>query len=140
VPKLFEHKLIESETGTLLAVDFGFLNNWTSKRTFVVGGVPAGVSRGNHAHKACDQVLTCWAGKVLVEVDDTQESWKFELTPDSKSLFIPAGLWAKQTYINDDSVLIVAASDTFNEADYFRNRTNYEEWIGAKVPKPRFRI
>ncbi len=129
-PFLIPNSQRESNIGQLLAVDFTPLAGWVAGRVFEISGVPAGTRRGDHAHFSCDQLLTCTAGEIEVVVDDGLNSWEFILTQKTGSLFVPAGLWAAQTYKLPNSRLLVSASHAFDEQDYIRSRSAFLEFRG----------
>ena len=96
-------------------------------RVFVVRGF-SGVIRGNHAHKKCTQFLTCPFGSVEVLCDDGHEVREFTLDRPEKGLLIPPGIWARQKYIVDNSVLTVVCDMPYDSLDYIRSYENYLEY------------
>ncbi len=74
--------------------------------------------RGGHAHRKCHQVLIAVKGEVEIEYVDLLGSHLVTLNSASVALHIPPGVWAKQTYLDEDSSLLVLASDPYDVADY----------------------
>lgn len=97
-------------------------------RVFVVRG-GAGAIRGQHAHKACTQFLTCPYGKVEVQCDDGHEVAVFTLGHPNFGLLIPPGIWAQQTYLIANSVLTVLCDRPYEKHDYIRNYSDYQAYI-----------
>ena len=77
--------------------------------------------RGNHAHYECAQLLICLQKSVEVVCDDGAEKKKFILTDRKKGLLIPPGIWAKQIYSEDNTVLMVICDLKYDPEDYIRN-------------------
>ena len=96
-------------------------------RVFVVRGF-AGSIRGDHAHKACSQFLTCPYGIVEVNCDDGSEVATFVLDKPDIGLLIPPSIWAKQSYLIDNSVLTVLCDKPYETLDYIRNYEDYKEY------------
>ena len=101
-------------------------------RVFVVRGF-SGSTRGNHAHKKCSQFLTCPYGIIEVFCDDGNEVKKFILDKPEIGLLIPPGIWAKQNYIVENSVLTVLCDLPYDSLDYIRNYENYLEYQKTNV-------
>ena len=97
------------------------------RRAFWIHGVPEGAERGAHAHKACHQFLVCLAGSVEVELQDGTGVRAVRLDRASVGLHIPPMIWASQSF-GADSVLLVFASDPYDEADYHRD---HAIWLDA---------
>lgn len=80
------------------------------------------MERGGHAHRTCHQVLIASAGRVRVELDETAGTREVTLSSPTQGLFVPALIWAKQTYIDDGSELVVLASHPYDVNDYIDDR------------------
>lgn len=105
------------ERGRLLELDFSTVP-FPVRRVFAIAGVPPGTFRGGHRHQETQQLLTCVAGRVEVELRRGQAHHELVLTPDSGSLHIAPGVWARQRYVTDGTVLLVLASEPFDPASY----------------------
>ncbi|MEN6471863.1 MAG: FdtA/QdtA family cupin domain-containing protein [Clostridiaceae bacterium] len=98
------------------------------KRIYYIYDVPKGTCRGGHAHKELSQILFCPYGKVQVTLDDGAGKQVIILDTPDKGLLIGPGLWRDMLWLQSDSVLCVAASDYYDEADYIRD---YDEFISV---------
>lgn len=128
--QVFKPPLIEDPRGRLLAIQPGPQLPFNIGRVFVVQA-NAGIIRGNHAHKRCNQYLVCMTGAVEVVCDDGDEKTSFLLDGPSQALWIPPGIWATQTYRHDDSELIVLCDLPFDEGDYLRDYTSFKAYRRA---------
>ena len=96
-------------------------------RVYVVGA-PAGAIRGQHAHKACTQFLTCSTGSVEVLCDDGLETAIYILDRPDIGLLIPPSIWAQQTYQAPHSVLTVLCDRPYEAGDYIRDYTEFKTY------------
>jgi len=101
---------------------------FTVKRVFSVVNAQGGSKRGQHAHKKCNQLICCIAGKVNLICDDGKNHVEILLSSESKAFLVPCGIWAEQDYLQDNSVIIVFCDQSFDENDYIRDYNEYLEW------------
>lgn len=114
------------ERGTLVPIEFSETLPFVPKRLFFVSNVPQSGSRGDHAHRECEQLLFAARGRVSVLLDDGAQSAEVRLDHPSKGLFIPSGVWAKQRQFTADAVLVVLASLPYDPDDYI---DDYDEYL-----------
>jgi hypothetical protein len=88
------------------------------RRVFSVH-VDKAAHRGEHAHRLCNQVLICLAGRVEVICDDGAQRSHVLLDTPGRGLLVPAGIWASQDYA-DSSTLMVLCDQPYDPADYLR--------------------
>ena len=96
------------------------------KRIYYIYSVPQGIERSGHAHRTLQQVLFCPFGKIEIVLDNGFERDSVILDSPSKGLIIGPGLWRETLWQKDNSVLCVAASEYYIEADYIRD---YDEFL-----------
>lgn len=101
-------------------------------RIFVVRSF-AGSVRGNHAHKACTQFLTCPYGAVEVSCDDGSDVETFVLDKPDIGLLIPPTIWARQMYLIDNSVLTVLCDRAYESFDYIRSYDDYKVYRNKDI-------
>jgi dTDP-4-dehydrorhamnose 3,5-epimerase-like enzyme len=88
------------------------------KRLFVVQDVPPGTSRGGHAHVSCRQLLVVLAGEVMVELRRGQKQANFLLSANGRAMLIEPEVWSRQTYVGEDAILLVLASEAYDKDSY----------------------
>lgn len=120
------HHVIE-ENGDLTVAEAGISIPFFIARVFIVRA-PKGSTRGQHAHKACSQLLLCSNGSVMVTCFDGVETRKIQLSSPGDGLLIPPGIWATQEYMADNSVLTVFCDHLYDENDYIRDYKNFLEY------------
>ena len=103
---------------------------FTVQRVFSVVNAQTGTMRGQHAHKICNQLICCVAGEVKLICEDGIERLEIVITPLSKAVLVPAGIWAEQQYLQDNSVIIVFCDQPYDESDYLRDYDEFLKWKG----------
>ena len=88
----------------------------------------AGGKRGEHAHKKCNQLLTCVSGAIELLCDDGNQRQTIQLRPDSDGVWVKSGIWAEQTFLENHSVLLVICDQPYDESDYIRDYDEFLEW------------
>jgi dTDP-4-dehydrorhamnose 3,5-epimerase-like enzyme len=115
-------RLAESadQRGKLLPIAFSRLP-FEPKRCFIVSEVPAGTCRGRHAHRFGSQLLFCLNGRVDVLMRDGKSETTVTLSNDSAALLIGPRIWAQQTYVTENSILMVLASYDYDRSSYIED-------------------
>jgi UDP-2-acetamido-3-amino-2,3-dideoxy-glucuronate N-acetyltransferase len=104
---------------------------FTPQRFFVVTNVPPEASRGEHAHRRCDEYLVCIRGACTLELDDSRRRTSLRLDAATLGVYAPAGLWVRLSDFTPDAVLLVLASDPYDDADYVRDYQLFARERGA---------
>lgn len=87
------------------------------KRIFYIYGVDSSV-RGGHRHKTTIQAAICLKGSCVIYNDDNNTIEEFILNKPNKCLILEAKDWHKMHSFSKDAILMVLASEYFNEDDY----------------------
>ncbi len=124
--KIENHK---GPKGSLSVVELSENMPFMPLRFFWVTQVPAGAARGFHAHKSGQQVLFCLHGKILARVDNGSTSQEVTLEAGGSGLWMKNEVWGEQVFLEPDSVLLVLASNEYDESDYIRDRAEFEELV-----------
>lgn len=95
------------------------------KRVYYLTGTIDGVSRGFHAHKELEQVAVCVYGKCLMVLDDGHAKEEVWLDSPVKAIKIDRMVWHEMHHFSTDCVLLVMASDYYDEADYIRDYSEF---------------
>jgi hypothetical protein len=114
--RLVELECFTDERGSLTPItldDHGF----SVARTFVVRA-PRGAVRGGHAHRSVRQVLFRASGTIDLEVRRGAARARLTLDEEHPAVLLEAGVWAQQTYVGDDSTLIVFADGPYEPSEY----------------------
>ena len=95
-------------------------------RYYWIYGVRKGMTRGHHTHMKLKQLLVCVYGAIEIMCDDGNKKEYYTLDDPAKGLYIGPGIWRTMKWLKDDSVLLVLASEYYDESDYIRD---YDEFI-----------
>lgn len=90
------------------------------ERVFVITGVPAGGTRGEHASRTTHELLIATSGCVAVELDDGDARATVVLDRPDVALHIPPLVWNVEVY-GSGAVLTVLASNRFDPADHIED-------------------
>lgn len=118
--------------GSLAAIELGKDLPFEPARFFAVFDVPSKDVRGEHAHRACEQVLVCLRGSVACIVDDGNQRTEVVLDQPGVGLYMPAMTWGTQYRYTDDAVLGVFASLPYEAEDYVREYEQFLTMVGAR--------
>lgn len=96
------------------------------KRVYYMYDTREGVRRGFHAHKSLEQILICIHGSCKILLDSGTEKKVISLEKPYEGLYISNDMWREMFDFAPNTVLMVLASDYYNEEDYIRD---YEEFV-----------
>ncbi len=126
--KWIDFQTLGDERGSLVALEIGMEKAvpFEIKRVYYIYHTGLGVSRGYHAHKDLKQVAICVAGSCRMVLDDGSTREEVWLDSPTKGLLIESMVWREMYDFSNDCVLLVLASEHYDESDYIRN---YEAFI-----------
>ena len=86
--------------------------------------------RGFHAHKDLQQVMVCLSGSCDVILSDGKSKETINITTTNCGLFIDKMIWREMHHFSNDCVLMVLASEWYDESDYIRGYDSFIEAVG----------
>lgn len=107
--------------GHLIAIEGGHHVPFEIKRVYYLFGTKLDVARGFHAHKEVRQVAICLAGSCRFLMDDGFNKQSVVLNSPAQGLLIDTMQWHEMYDFSSDCILLVLASDVYNESDYIRD-------------------
>lgn len=125
-PGLVGLNVISDTRGSLVALEAGTNLPFQLKRVYYIFSASSGSSRGYHAHKNLQQLAVCLAGRCRMILDNGSKREEFWLDSPTKGLLISNMMWREMHDFSDDCVLVVFASELYDEADYIRD---YDQFI-----------
>lgn len=108
------------ERGGLVALESNGAVPFDIKRVYYIFNTQ-NVPRGFHAHKALLQLAICLKGSCTMLLDDGVVREKILLDSPLQGLLIPNMVWREMHDFSDDCVLLVLASEIYDESDYIRD-------------------
>ena len=124
---LIKFKSFIDKYGSLTPIESKVDIPFEIKRVYYITGVNKDVTRGFHSHKKLHQILVCLNGSVKIKTINPNEEEVFELNNPSIGLYIGPYVWREMFDFTDESVLLVLASEYYDEDDYVRNYDFYLE-------------
>ena len=100
------------------------------KRVYYMYDTASDAARGRHAHKSLEQILICIHGTCKVKLDNGTEQKIVPLERPYEGLYIANDMWREMYDFSDDAVLMVLASNIYDESDYIRDYTEFLKYIG----------
>ncbi|WP_039925236.1 sugar 3,4-ketoisomerase [Alishewanella aestuarii] len=127
--KLIDLPSLGDERGSLVAIESLSNVPFEIQRVYYIFGTEKGISRGFHAHKNLQQLAICVAGKCRMLLDDGKTKESVWLTSPKQALIIGENIWREMHDFSDDCVLLVLASQHYDENDYIRDYSEFLRYV-----------
>ncbi|MBU2699049.1 dTDP-4-dehydrorhamnose 3 [Sporomusaceae bacterium BoRhaA] len=124
---LIKFKDITDKYGHLTPIESKIDIPFEVKRIYYITKVEQGTTRGFHSHRKLHQVLICLNGSVKIKIKNPNEEEIIELNDPSIGLYIGPYVWREMFDFTEGNVLLVLASEYYDEDDYIRNYDFYLE-------------
>lgn len=124
--KLIDLPYFGDERGSLVAIESMDTIPFEVKRIYYIFDTKKDVARGFHAHKNLSQFVICIKGQCDFVIDDGEQKVIYNLNSAREGLLIQGVYWREMHNFSEDCVLIVLASDHYNEIDYVKD---YQEFL-----------
>ena len=98
------------------------------KRVYYMYDTASGVVRGKHAHKSLEQILVCIHGSCKIKLDNGHETKVVPLEKPYEGLYVANDMWHEMYDFSEGAVLMVLASELYDENDYIRD---YDEFLAS---------
>ncbi|MDA1100676.1 MAG: FdtA/QdtA family cupin domain-containing protein [Proteobacteria bacterium] len=129
LPEFRDHK-----RGALAVAACGSQVPFIVRRAFTLYDLPLSAERGGHAHHRCEQFVLCAAGAVDLVAEDADGTASFRVDRPTSALYVPPLTWLTLAPVKVRTVIVVLASDDFDEADYIRDRVAFQALVKARRP------
>lgn len=130
--KIFTFQQHGDSRGQLIALEENKEIPFSVKRIYYIFDTAQGVTRGFHAHKTLEQILICVHGSCKIRLDNGREQAVVQLNKPDEGLYIGHDMWREMFDFSPDAVLLVLASQLYDEADYIRNYDEFLKYMGVK--------
>lgn len=131
-PYLIDVATFNKETELLGCIEVLKQCHFYVKRLYYLTSADQPCTRGAHAHKALQQCMICLQGQVDMVFKGASGEHRFRLNPSDKAVVVPAGYW-RDLELAPHTIVAVLASDPFDEADYIRDYSVFQDWLQAKT-------
>lgn len=116
--------------GQLVAIEENKDIPFSVKRVYYMYDTTEGVTRGMHAHKSLEQILICVHGSCQLLMDDGRERIVVPLNQPNEGIYIAGNIWREMFDFSNDAVLMVLASEYYDESDYIRDYEEFKRYAG----------
>ena len=123
---LINFKVHGDYTGSLVALEKGTDFPFEIKRVYYIWGTDKNVIRGKHAHRKLEQVIVCTSGSCDFILDDGNERITVHLDNPAQGLHIKSNIWREFANFSKDCVVMVLASEHYDESDYIRDYQQFK--------------
>ena len=117
------------ERGSLIAIEQGYNTPFEIKRVYYIFDTKDGVERGFHAHINLRQMCIVVKGSCTFVLDDGHKREEIKLDNPNQGLFIEGLIWREMKDFSPDCVLLVLASEHYDESDYIRDYDKFLEEV-----------
>lgn len=114
------------ERGQLVALEEFKDIPFEIKRVYYMYDTLPNVTRGYHAHKNLKQILICIHGSCKIRLDNGKEKKVVPLEKPYEGVYVDNNMWREMYDFSEDAVLLVLASELYDENDYIRD---YDEFL-----------
>lgn len=105
------------------------------KRLYYIFDAKPDIPRGFHAHRQLSQMAFCIRGKCRMLMDNGVEKQEVWIDQPNKGLVIPPLVWHEMHDFSEDCIMLVLASDYYDESDYIRD---YKKFLAEIENNDRF--
>ncbi|MDD4864944.1 MAG: FdtA/QdtA family cupin domain-containing protein [Alishewanella agri] len=126
IVNLIDLPLLGDDRGSLVSIEEQVSIPFEIKRVYYIFKTQQGIARGFHAHKKLKQLAICVSGSCRFELDNGRVRKSVVLDNPTKGLIIEDMTWREMHDFSNDCVLLVLASEYYDEDDYIRD---YDEFV-----------
>lgn len=120
------------DRGQLVAIEAMKDLPFEVKRVYYIYDTLPNVRRGFHAHLNLQQILVCVHGSCKIHLDNGHEQEEVLLDKPNEGLYIANDMWREMYDFSEGAVLLVLASEYYDEADYIRNYDEFRKLVADK--------
>ena len=124
--KLIDLPDLGDERGGLVSIEANQHIPFEIKRLYYIFNT-TNQSRGFHAHIDLKQVAVCVKGSCRFILDNGHAREEVTLNSPTQGLYIEALTWREMHDFSEDCVLLVLASEHYDENDYIRDYTQFKK-------------
>lgn len=124
-------KSIKDDSDGILTVAEGVKDiPFDIKRVYYITNLENFISvRGKHAHKELEQVIFCVNGSFCLNLDDGTTRQAILMNKLNRGVILGRELWHEMTDFTSGCILLVFASDYYEESDYIRDYNQFLNYI-----------
>ena len=116
--------------GWLIAIEGERTVPFAVRRVYYIYGSQPCVRRGKHAHYKLRQMAICVQGSCRFYMEDGRSKREITLNRRDQGLMIEPMIWHEMDEFSPDCLLLVLASELYDEADYVRDYAKFTALVG----------
>lgn len=128
--KLVALPSLGDERGELIAIESNQSIPFEVKRLYYIFDT-LNKSRGFHAHLNLKQIAICLKGSCRFILDDGYQREEVILNSPTQGLMINSLTWREMHDFSEDCILLILASEHYDESDYIRNYQDFLNKVSA---------
>lgn len=114
------------ELGSLTPIEYPKQIPFPIKRVYYIYNVNNQAIRGHHSHKKLRQILIAVNGSIKIKIQKGEEKEEIiQLNDPSYGLYVGPMVWREMFDFSNKAVLLVLASQIYDEKDYIRDYNEY---------------
>lgn len=117
------------DRGQLVAIEGEKDIPFAVRRVYYIYDTMPGVRRGCHAHRNLQQILLCVHGSCRILLDNGYEREEVLLDNPGEGLYISNDTWREMYDFSEGAVLLVLASQNYDNADYIRDYAEFLKMV-----------
>ena len=127
--KLIKFQPMGDHNGKLISLESNLNIPFDIRRVYYIYGNLPEVRRGFHAHHNLKQVIIAIAGSCTFTLDNGYAKENITLHSREEGLFIDGIIWREMSNFSNDCILMVLASELYDESDYIREYKSFLEKV-----------
>ncbi len=121
--------------GTLTPIECNVDIPFEIKRIYYIYDVENDIIRGKHSHKKLHQMLICINGSIDIKLENYFGNETYTLNDPSVGLYVGPDNWREMYNFTDNGILLVLASERYDENDYIRDYDDFISYSNQKYGK-----
>ena len=124
-------RVVDERDGVLCIAEMMRDIPFEAKRIYYISHLDQQASlRGKHAHHALRQVIFCINGSFVLTLDDGATKQDVMMWREDVGVVLGPHLWHTMHSFSNGCILLVFASDYYNESDYIRKYDEFLKVVG----------
>lgn len=125
--KLVKFNVMTDGRGDLIPLEYPAQLEFPLNRVYYIYDVNENVVRGKHSHRDLEQILIAVHGEIKILIRTPYEEEVVVLNNPNEGLYIGPMVWREMYDFKNEGVLMVLASNKYDENDYIRDYDTYEK-------------
>lgn len=117
---------IVDSRGSLIAIEEPTIG-FTVKRIYYIYGANSATRRGYHAHLNLKQFFICISGSCKIQFEEDSDVKVINFNSNDKGVYVEGIVWREIYDFSNDCILLVLASEVYNEEDYIRDYKDFKK-------------